>query len=89
MIRVPRPTIEESDYVRHLKQRVKQLQKDHNSAVAEHDRKTLMIRDEVTRLQGQYETRIQELEMRLREEQLTLSRRIQTTHTKVEVRCGI
>ncbi|KAJ1332349.1 hypothetical protein BSLG_008653 [Batrachochytrium salamandrivorans] len=85
MIRVPRPTIEESDYVRHLKQRVKQLQKDHNSAVAEHDRKTLMIRDEVTRLQGQYETRIQELEMRLREEQLTLSRRIQTTHTKVEV----
>ncbi|KAJ1341692.1 hypothetical protein BSLG_003714 [Batrachochytrium salamandrivorans] len=85
MIRVPRPIIEESDYVRHLKQRVKQLQKDHNSAVAEHDRKTLMIREEVTRLQGQYETRIQELEMRLREEQLTLSRRIQTTHTKAEV----
>nr|KAJ3418108.1 hypothetical protein HK105_000338 [Polyrhizophydium stewartii] len=60
--RVPRPVVDEGDYVRHLKQRVQRLQKESESASAESQGKIDALEGEIKSMRAQYERRIRELE---------------------------
>ncbi|KAI8922654.1 hypothetical protein BC831DRAFT_67049 [Entophlyctis helioformis] len=63
VVSAPRPVIDDLDYMRHLKQRVRKLERDYETAVEESQHATRTAQDEMKRMQVHYERQIQELEI--------------------------
>eukprot|EP00842_Homolaphlyctis_polyrhiza_P002725 jgi/Hompol1/3453/HPOL_001585-RA len=67
IVQSAKPVISESDYVAHLKQRVRKLQREHDAVVIELQSKTSAFEDEIKQLRKQYEARVRETETSLRD----------------------